>query len=96
MKFEWDEEKNKINIAKHKVSFEEAKMVFYDENALLIYDVDHSDDEDRFVIIGRSPEERELVVCHCIREKSGEEVIRIINAREADNDERRAYYERKL
>jgi hypothetical protein len=65
--FEWDEKKNASNKQKHGVSFEEAKTVFVDENALLIHDPDHSDDEDRFVMLGLSARLRVLVVCHSYR-----------------------------
>jgi uncharacterized DUF497 family protein len=52
--FVWDEDKNQKNIKSHKVSFQEAKMVFYDPNAKIIYDPDHSKEEDRFIILGFS------------------------------------------
>lgn len=68
IKFEWDENKNRINQSKHKISFEEAKSVFYDEEALLIDDPDHSQDEERFIILGISHKANLLVVCHCYRE----------------------------
>ena len=54
MIFEWDEEKAKKNFVKHKVRFEEDQTVFYDENALLLADEKHSDDDDRFVLMGMS------------------------------------------
>ena len=54
MNFTWDEEKNRKNIASHGISFEEAKTVFYDPGAKVIYDPDHSEKEDRFVILGLS------------------------------------------
>ena len=85
IQFEWDEEKAKKNLKKHKVSFEEAKTVFYDPNALLIADPDHSNDEDRFIIMGISNKSKMLVVCHCYRQK--DEVIRIISARKAEKCE---------
>ena len=65
--FDWDENKNQANIKKHNVSFEEAATVFYDDNALLISDPDHSDEEDRFILLGISQKTRMLVVCHCYR-----------------------------
>ena len=65
--FDWDENKNKTNIAKHGVDFNEASTVFYDENALIIDDPDHSEDEDRFILIGLSYKTRVLIVCHCYR-----------------------------
>lgn len=90
MNFEWDENKDKINLQKHGVSFEEAQTVFYDENALLIDDPDHSEDEERFVILGFSASTKLLVVCHCYR--ASETVIRIISARKATRKETK-YYE---
>ena len=85
LSFEWDEQKNKLNIAKHHVSFDEAKTVFADANARIIDDPDHSDDENRFIILGISKKLRLLVVCHCYR--TSDEVIRIISARKATRRE---------
>jgi uncharacterized protein len=90
--FEWDPAKNQANVRKHGVSFEEAQTVFSDERGLLIHDPDHSDDEDRFVLLGLSSSSRALVVCHCYR-RAGD-VIRIISARKADRRERQKYSER--
>lgn len=90
--FAWDENKNTLNKAKHGVSFEESETVFYDEKALIEYDDQHSDCEDRFKILGYSNEGNLLIVVHCIREES---IIRIISARKADNNERTSY-ERRL
>ena len=87
--FDWDEAKNKANIEKHKVSFYEAMTVFADENALIIDDDEHSENEDRFVIIGLSANLRLLVVCHCYRET--ETVIRLISARKANKKEENMY-----
>lgn len=68
IKFEWDKEKADTNLKKHKISFEEAKTVFYDPNALLIADPDHSEiKEDRFIIMGMSSKSKLLIVCHCYR-----------------------------
>ena len=91
VKFEWDEKKNRINKKKHGVTFDEAETVFADEDALLIHDPDHSDDEDRFVLLGLSLKFRMLVVCHCYR--SADELIRIISARKADKNEEKQYWE---
>lgn len=91
LKFEWDENKNRINKNKHKISFEEAKTVFYDEKALLIDDPDHSEDEERFIILGESYKANLLVVCHCYR--VSETVIRIISARKATKTEANQYFE---
>jgi len=87
--FEWDAKKNKINIQKHNVSFEEAKTVFYDDNARVISDPEHSQEEDRFIILGISASLRLLVVCHCYREP--DETIRIISARKATKTESKYY-----
>ena len=89
IRFVWDPKKNAVNKRKHGVSFEEGQTVFYDEYAQLISDPDHSDDEDRFILLGRSIGLRILVVCHCYRED--EEVIRIISARKATKYERSFY-----
>lgn len=89
IRFDWDENKNDINKKKHDVSFEEATSVFYDSEALIIPDPDHSIDEERFLILGYSFQLKLLVVCHCYREN--DEVIRIISARKATNNERKWY-----
>lgn len=91
LKFERDENKNVINKNKHKISFEEAKTVFYDEEALVIDDPDHSEDEERFIILGESNRANLLVVCHCYR--VSDTVIRIISARKATKTEASQYYE---
>ena len=89
--FEWDEDKNTINQEKHGVSFEEAKTVFYDEDAWLEYDAAHSSDEERFRILGCSLYGNILLVVHCICEN---DVIRIISSRKATAAEVKNY-ERK-
>ncbi|GBU28050.1 hypothetical protein R84B8_01608 [Treponema sp. R8-4-B8] len=89
MRIIWDEKKNRNNIMKHKVSFEEAETVFYDPNGKLINDPDHSKDEDRFIFLGLSKMLRLLVVCHCYREN--DETIRIITARKATKKEVKYY-----
>ena len=91
IKFEWDENKNQINQIKHNISFEEAKTVFYDEEALVIDDPEHSKEEERFIILGLSNRTNLLVVCHCYRES--DTVIRLISARKATKTETRQYYE---
>jgi uncharacterized DUF497 family protein len=93
LSFDWDERKSLANKRKHKVSFEEAQTVFYDEEALLRDDPDHSDDEDRFILLGISAALRILVVCHCYRK--ADQIIRIISARKASRSEAREY-ERNL
>ncbi len=94
IRFEWDERKATVNRRKHGVSFEEARTVFFDEDALLRPDEDHSEDEDRFVLLGLSERLRMLVVCHCYRH--GDEVIRLISARRANAFERQQYEDRRM
>jgi uncharacterized DUF497 family protein len=89
LRFEWDEQKNLRNQAKHGVSFEEAESVFYDENARLKADPDYSIDEERFILLGFSKKLRLLVVCHCYRDR--DDVIRLISARKAERPERKQY-----
>ena len=91
IKFEWDENKNQINKKKHKVAFEEAVSVFYDCEAMVIDDPEHSEEEDRFIILGLSNKTNLLVVCHCYRES--DTVIRIISARKATTNETKQYYD---
>ncbi|MDD5028755.1 MAG: BrnT family toxin [Rhodoferax sp.] len=89
LRFEWDERKATANAKKHGVSFDEAKSVFLDERAKLIDDPDHSDDEERFVLLGLSRTLRPLVVCHCYRSEGN--IIRIISARKASAHEAKSY-----
>ena len=89
LKFEWDENKNLTNQSKHKVSFEEAQTVFYDEDAMLIDDPKHSEEEERFIILGLSKKLNLLVVCHCCR--ASDTVIRIISARKSTKTETKQY-----
>ena len=91
IKFEWDDNKNKINILKHNVDFKEALTVFFDDNALLIEDDAHSSSEERFILLGLSSRTNVLIVCHCYR--ANEEVIRIISARKATKNETKQYLE---
>jgi uncharacterized DUF497 family protein len=88
MKFEWDRKKAESNLAKHGVSFEEARTVFYDENARLIDDPDHSGEEDRFILMGISQGLRIITVCHCYRD---DDRIRLISARKATKQEKQFY-----
>ena len=92
IRFDWDKRKNKANFKKHGISFEEAQDVFFDEEAIVYDDPNHSNEEDRFLIIGSSFKLRVLLVCHCFRpDKSA---IRIISARKATSKER-FFYDRK-
>ncbi|MEY3554486.1 MAG: hypothetical protein RLZZ580_539 [Cyanobacteriota bacterium] len=87
--FEWDIDKNRVNQKKHGVSFEEAKSVFYDDKAIQFWDDDHSEQEDRFLLLGKSYKMRILLIVHCYREE--ESVIRIISARKATKNESQKY-----
>ena len=89
IRFAWDKGKAEENRRKHGVSFEEATTVFADENGRLKHDPDHSQEEDRFVLLGFSAKLRLLLVCHAYREN--DEVIRIISARKATRNERKQY-----
>lgn len=89
LRFEWDERKATANLKKHGVSFEEARTAFFDERARLIDDPDHSEDEERFILLGLSNALRLLLVCHCYRESA--DVIRIISARKATALESKCY-----
>lgn len=88
--FNWDASKASLNKKKHGISFEEAKSAFFDENALVIHDPEHSDDEERFILLGLSAMTRLLVVCHCYQKQNS--VIRIISARKATKKESSKYY----
>ena len=93
LRFEWDENKDKSNIQKHGVSFDEARTVFYDEHAIQFFDPDHSESEDRFLLLGTSFKLKTLVICHCFRQE--ETVVRIISARKADKDEEQIYWSKR-
>ena len=92
LRFEWDERKNRKNKRGHGISFEEAQTVFFDDLALLIPDPDHSEHEERFVLLGLSSGLRTRVVCHCYRQDG--DVIRLISARRANRQERQLYENR--
>ena len=93
IKFDWDQNKALFNKRKHGISFEEATTIFYDDDALEFHDPDHSQDEDRFIMVGLSFKSRTLVVSHCVRESDS--VIRIISARKATKKEVQRYWEEK-
>ena len=88
--FEWDASKASLNKKKHGISFDEAKTVFFDENAKVIHDPEHSDDEERFIILGLSVNVRMLVVIHCYRKN--DRIIRLISARNATHKESTQYH----
>ena len=89
LRIELDDQKAAANLKKHGVSFDDAKTVFSDERAKLIDDPDHSEDEDRFVLLGMDRALRLLLVCHCYRSEGN--VIRIISARKAISKESKFY-----
>lgn len=92
LSFEWDLVKAASNDGKHGVPFEEAPTVFFDEHSLVIPDPDHSQQEERFIILGQSAKLRMLVVVHCFRQKRSS--IRIISARKAGTKEKKPYVEK--
>ena len=94
MKFEWDKYKEKTNIQRHGITFEEASYVFADPFALNKYGSRHSEDEDRWILLGKTLNEIILVVVHTFRYYDGNELVRIISARKATKREKQAYYKR--
>jgi hypothetical protein len=92
--FSWDDRKNIANRKKHRVSFEEAQSVFFDEHAIEYFDPDHSESEDRFLMLGLSYKVRILVVSYTLRKDGAE--IRIISAKKATKKEQKAYFGEKL
>ncbi len=96
LRFEWDRRKELVNFRNHRVEFEEAKTVFYDERAIEFYDEYHSSSEARFLMIGLSSKFRILLVSYTIRETSDEDLIRIISSRKATKKEQQVYFERVL
>jgi uncharacterized protein len=90
IRFEWDPKKNTLNKRKHRVAFEEGQTVFADEHGLLLDDPDHSEEEDRFILLGLSSNLHLLVVCHTYRKN--DRVVRIISARRAATSEQQQYW----
>ena len=91
--FNWNREKNIANIRKHGIPFKEAATVFLDENATFIFDELHSDEDERYIVIGMSKKLKMLMVCHCYRNTGDGEIIRIISARAATRQEKALYKE---
>jgi hypothetical protein len=91
IKFIWDKQKAITNKRKHKISFEEAITVFYDEKGRIIYDPDHSFEEERYILLGMSSKLKLLIVCHCYKEENNN--IRIFSARKATKNEQKQYWE---
>ncbi len=92
LRFEWDEQKNRQNRAKHGIWFEEARTAFDDPHGRVFGDPEHSEDEERLILLGTSSASRVLVVVHCYRES--ESRVRLISARKATKKERKTYEER--
>ena len=89
IKFEWDRAKALANLKKHGITFEEAQSVFYDDYAIQFFDNEHSDNEERFLLLGTSSNAKLLLVCHCERDSG--DVLRIISARKATKRESAHY-----
>lgn len=89
LRFEWDERKNLANRRKHGIPFDEAASVFFDDHAVELYDEEHAEWEDRFLLLGLSARLRLLLVCYCSREEG--DAIRIISARRATKTEQEFY-----
>lgn len=94
VRFEWDKKKDLANLRNHGVAFNEAKTVFYDENAIEFYNEDHSLKESRFFMIGLSSKLRILLESYTLRERKDEDIIRIISSRKATKNEQKIYFER--
>ena len=90
--YDWDDDKNKMNFQKHGISFNEAQTVFSDDFAIYLTDDKHSQNEERFIIIGKSARSNLLLVCYCERDKDNDIITRIISARKATNPEENWYY----
>lgn len=95
MKFQWDATKEKINKKKHGIAFSEACLVFADAYLLTLFDGHHSEDEERWITMGQTPEGKIVVVSHTYRGGRDEETVRIISARKATKNETNQYFERR-
>ena len=95
MKFIWDPAKEKINIQKHKISFTESCYVFADQYALNLFDEHHSEDEDRWITLGQTPNGKILTVVHTFKKIDEIEVVRIISSRKATKKETKKYLEKR-
>ncbi len=95
MKFIWDPVKEKINIQKHEISFTESCYVFSDLYSLNLFDEQHSEDEDRWITLGQTPNGKILVVVHTFKKMGEIEVVRIISSRKATKKETKKYLERR-
>ncbi len=96
LRFEWNKSKDNTNFRNHGVSFDEAKTVFNDENAIEFYDQEHFLSEDRYLMIGLSPKLRLLLVIYTVCERKDEDVIRIISSRKPTKREQKVYFKRLI
>ena len=96
MRFDWDLGKERLNKRKHKIAFAEACQVFADKSMLTLFDDEHSDDEDRWITMGRCNDDKILVVVHTYKKIAGKEFVRIISARSATKKEAGQYFERRI
>jgi uncharacterized DUF497 family protein len=94
VRFEWNKKKDLLNYRYHGISFDKAKTIFYDENAIEFYDQNHSAREDRFIMIGLSSKLRLVLVSYTVNETKDEDIIRIISSRKPTNNEQKIYFER--
>ena len=95
MKFVWDPAKEKINIQKHKITFTESCYVFADQYSLTLFDKQHSENEDRWITLGQTPNGKILLVVHTFRKIDDMEVIRFISSRKATRKEAKEYLRRR-
>ena len=95
MKFEWNEIKAARNLKKHHISFTEAALIFSDPFIMTIPDIEHSGEEDREISMGLVPFGKTLTVVHTVRVRDGQEWVRIISARAANQREKSVYFERR-
>jgi uncharacterized protein len=96
LRFEWDPEKDKENRKKHRVAFTDACYVFADKSMLTLFDHEHSEDEDRWITMGQTPDGKLLIVIHTHRQVARTEHVRIISARKATKGEATQYFERRV
>ncbi|PJZ64911.1 hypothetical protein CH371_15520 [Leptospira wolffii] len=94
MLFEWDDKKNSSNLKKHQISFEQASQVFLDKDAIYIPDENHSEDEERWLVLGKIANFTIIVVVFVDKSNKNEEKLRIISARKADKLEEKEYFQR--
>ncbi|EMJ90569.1 BrnT family toxin [Leptospira alstonii] len=94
MLFEWDDKKNSSNFKKHQISFKQASQVFLDKDAIYIPDEDHSENEERWLVLGKIENFTVIVVVFVDKSNKKEEKLRIISARKADKLEEKEYLQR--